>query len=63
MASGINLELIIGLVIGWVISDKFLKGPVSDIANQVLGSLGSVGGGAPAGGGRTKGAAASGYGG
>lgn len=45
MASGINLELIIGLVIGWVISDKFLKGPVSDIANQVLGALPSGGGG------------------
>lgn len=57
MAGGINLELIIGLVIGWYISDHFLKGPVSDIASQVLGAL-------PSGGGTTTGrAAGGGYGG
>lgn len=55
MAGGINLELIIGLVIGWYISDNFLKGPVSQIASQVLGALPSGGGGGASAGGHTRG--------
>lgn len=45
MASGLSIELVIGVVIGWYISSQFLVGPVSSIAGQVLGSLGSIGGG------------------
>jgi len=44
MASGINLEFIVGAVIGWYISSHFLAGPVSSIVSQVTGSLGGGGG-------------------
>lgn len=46
MASGLSFELVIGVVIGWVISDQFLKGPVSNIVGQVLGGIHLGGGGA-----------------
>lgn len=45
MASGLSIELVIGVVIGWYISQQFLEGPVSSIAGQIIGSLPSLGGG------------------
>jgi len=42
MASGINIEWLIGAVIGWYISSNFLAGPVSSIASQLLSGASSA---------------------